>query len=267
MSVQQVEALTGSLKPVKENGFWESLDYYRTKIFYPENVLGEIRNFTNSKYPAARIIGGPILCNKKSGCREYKQLDMENTPPVEMNVNRLMFVGTSQTIGAGASELEKTFFSLLHERINKIQEAVSVNISQSALSPEEMLAMFSKNVDLFKPTHVLVNLGYNQATHSFTRVLAEFSAVSKKYNAKIIYISEANNLVETSDYIKELNQFIKQNSLPVIDLYSHLRSSQVNEDISIWWDPVHFNDRGQRLAADFLYEELVKLKLIRTRAH
>lgn len=262
MSKQQVEALTGSLKPTKESGFWRNLEYYRTKVFYPEFVLNELRDFVNSKYPAERIIGGPIVCIKKEECQYYSKLELGSTPVIKFNTKQFMFVGTSQTIGAGASELKRTFFSLFHERINKNEDSVSFNISQSSLSPEEMLERFIAAIAIYKPTHVVVNLGYNQASYSLKKVLAEFYKLTKKIDAKIVFVREANKLAEESEYLREVDQFTKENSLPTIDLYGYLRSPPVNEDISIWWDPVHFNDRGQRLAADFIYEEFLRLKFL-----
>ena len=263
MSIQQVEALTGSLTPVKENSFWGSLEYYRTKLFYPGFVLDEMRDFTYFKYPKARIVGGPIVCVKKEKCRYYPKLTNAFLPKPETGVKRIMFVGTSQTIGAGASEIRRTFFSRLHRKINQAEAAISLNISQSALSPEEMFARFLDAIQIYKPTHVIVNLGYNRSDYSLVKTLMDYYDFAKKINAKIVFMREANNLAITSDYLKEVDQFTKENSLPTIDLYGYLRSPQVDEDLSIWWDPVHFNDRGQRLAADFIYEEFLKLQFLK----
>lgn len=69
-------------------------------------------------------------------------------------------------------------------------------------------------------------------------------------------MKEANSLKLVSNHLHEADQFAKDNSLPIIDLYGYLRSAAIEEDLSIWWDPVHFNDKGHRLSAQFIFEEL-----------
>lgn len=262
LSVQPVESLTATLSHNEEKGFWAKIEYFRTKLFYDQEVIKKIRDYTILKYPNERIVGGPILCLGDNRCKFYQGIaDLKQIIP-KASKKRLVFVGTSQTVGAGASAIEKTFFSILHSKLNEEDNILSLNISQSSKKPEDMFNRFSGIVEFYKPTHVLVNLGYNRSDVSFKRVLENFFDLSKKINAKIIFIREANNLLTQSQYLEELDYFTNEKGLAVIDLYSYLRNPGLTNDVSFWWDPVHFNDDGQRLAADFILRELKRFKFI-----
>jgi hypothetical protein len=262
MSVQQIESFTENLKFKKDKTLWDDIEFYRKSIFYPTRTINELRELTYKRYPSDRIFGGTIFCIKNINCiYETKLARFRDLNDTRIK-NRIMLVGTSQSIGAGASDIERTFFSLLHKKINSIQESISVNISQSAYTPEEMFTKYKESFENYQPTLVIVNLGYNLADYSFPKALADFLDHAKKHKIKLVLIREANNSKLISDYLIEVDQFAKDNSLPIIDLYGYLLSTSIEEDLSIWWDPVHFNDRGHSLAAQFIFEELIRQKLI-----
>lgn len=262
MSVQQIESFTDSLKLKKDKTLWDDIEIYRKSIFYPPRVINELREFTYRVYPRDRIFGGAVSCIRKNKCIYTSVLAKHKDLNDTRIQNRIMLVGTSQSIGAGASDIDRTFFSLLHEKLNSKQEIISVNISQSALTPEEMFIKYKESVESYRPTLVIVNLGYNLADYSFPKALADFLDHTKRNKIKLVLMREANNLKLISDYLNEVDRFAKENSLPIIDLYGYLRSAPINEDLGIWWDPVHFNDRGHSLAAQFIFEELIRQKLI-----
>lgn len=45
--------------------------------------------------------------------------------------------------------------------------------------------------------------------------------------------------------------------VPLVDMHAHLRSSR--DTGFLWWDQVHLTSYGQRLFADKLYGEIMKL--------
>lgn len=259
-SPMELNALTRSVGDNNERSIWDKLEHLRSYVFYSKKFQEELKLKTYQVYPIDRIQNGPIVCVGRQGCKP----DALNLLAEQRKFkNRVLLVGTSQSVGAGASNLGETFFSMLHHRLPPAN-SFSFNISKSGESPEEMLSVFKQSLKVFKPTVVILNLGFNPSHRPLREVFEGFLEVASKDNLQIVLVREANSESGIYHEYVELVELISiEHAIPLIDLYKYMRSLPAAESGMLWWDSVHFTDYGHKLAAEFLYKELLSHKLIK----
>ncbi len=187
---------------------------------------------------------------------------------------RILFMGGSQTWGAGATREEDVFIPILEEMLN---EAARRNAAESGTEPtrfECINAGFSahKVMDLVplldellpsvRPDMVVLNVSSNDKGNShFAKPLRRLVRMSLEAGASVVFVLEANSLESLTRGLTarhaEMTEVASAFDLPVIDMHGYLAS--IRYAGFLWWDHVHLTDFGQRLMAERLLEELSPL--------
>jgi len=186
----------------------------------------------------------------------------------EENVFRVMVLGTSQTTGAGAAEIEDLLVTQLENLANTklknkyrqfefLQAAVSGSVST------ELVYLYETQWYKFKPKLILVNLSSNDSSNSmeFSQQLERLVLTAAKEDIKLIFILEPNSLefrsaMSTHQIMRDV---ASRHQLQVVDLHSYLAEKT---DLGIiWWDSVHATSFGQKLMAEYIYDQ-IKSELI-----
>lgn len=179
------------------------------------------------------------------------------------NSYRVLFVGSSQTWGAGALHPEDPFVKKLENRFNQeSQRNISYEFINSGISGERvarLLKPYSEEWIRWNPKIVLINLSNNDTdTEKFAKYLPKFIQLNESKKIKTILILEANSLEQTRDFLTTNHQTMKKVAaeyhLPVIDLHQCLLKNY--DSGFLWWDFVHPTSYGHALAADCIYPTL-----------
>lgn len=197
----------------------------------------------------------------------------------------IMFIGTSQTWGAGASKLQRTFPFLIEKELNE-QLATSssegkylnqllevsddkkfkvINIGVSGSVSGALLRKYKEDWIELNPKLVLINLSnndfqYGLSEDGFRSNLSQMIELNNENMIKTILIVEPRSveLTEENPFIHTLFELAETYQLPLIDLNQHVEEK--NDSGLIWWDFIHFTDYGHQLAADYISNYLLELE-------
>ncbi len=176
---------------------------------------------------------------------------------------RVLFIGSSQTWGAGALHPQDPFVKRLEDRFNRESNGkTSYEFINSGISGERvarLLKPYSEEWIHWNPKIVLINLSNNDTdTEKFAKYLPKFVQLNESKKIKTILILEANSLEQTRDFLATNHQTMKKVAaeyhLPVIDLHQCLLENY--DSGFLWWDFVHPTSYGHALAADCIYPTL-----------
>ncbi len=176
---------------------------------------------------------------------------------------RVLFVGSSQTWGAGSLHPEDPFVKKLEDRFNHESNGnISYEFINSGISGERvarLLKPYSEEWIRWNPKIVLINLSNNDTdTEKFAEYLPKFVQLNELKKIKTILILEANSIEQTRDFLATNHQTMKKVAaeyhLPVIDLHQCLLEKY--DSGFLWWDFVHPTSYGHALAADCIYPTL-----------
>lgn len=204
-------------------------------------------------YPRDTFFNGPIYC-ESAICRpvEYREIPAKKGP-------RILFVGSSQTIGSGADKVENSFFALTHRILSKkIPGLESLNISQSGAEPQIMLMYFKAFFPEWNPDYVVINLGYNNSyfNKKYDDPIREmFQASTGK---KVFLMNEAflDHPQWAGKLIKTNIRLAAENHSTIIDLYGYLLKLTAKKEAHLWWDNVHLNNLGHIRAGHFIADQI-----------
>lgn len=175
---------------------------------------------------------------------------------------RVLFIGTSQTWGAGAKTREETFVKLIEKRLNeqadKPGKFTCINAGVSGSDSTGLAEYYTNNWIKVRPIITIVNLSSNDTDEkAFYSNLQQFVRINEQNNIKTVFVVEANSPEESqeeSGIHKIMKRVGKENNLLVIDLHKYLRGKY--DDGLVWWDYVHLTSFGHKLAAAYIFENL-----------
>ena len=242
------------------------LEKFRWGLFHflALNPPGEIPSstvFANRGYPKDRIWEGPIVCTLEQ-CN-YRRMETAAHIISRGNSN-LVLVGTSQSIGAGASSLNKTFFTILHKQIQqqlKGSRLVSLNLSESGSNPQILFEKYQKNIEILSPEILIINLVNNGDDFNYYKGLKNFLELGKKKASRIFIVQEAisNESDVHLDQRREFLSSLAAENVHILDLNSFMNSKQVFDGDFRFWDFIHFNNEGHKLAGEWLATQIIKV--------
>lgn len=183
------------------------------------------------------------------------------------NTYRVLFVGSSQTWGAGAHKKNDIFTRLVEEKLNKLYNSEvtfeCINVSIPSIQARQLYEYYEKEWINFNPNIVMINLSnsdYQTGEEDFALSLEQFYRLSQSRGIKIVFILEANTIEYAPNELpkhKIMRQVADKHNIPLLDLHQELKKKY---DYGIlWWDIVHLTSFGHELAADFIYHELIGL--------
>jgi len=218
----------------------------------------------NSGYPKHRIHAGPVICRSKDGtCRLVAVENLDRLLDSPRPNKRVIFAGTSQTIGSGAKNLEETFFVMTHRHLAATLSPLlleSINISISAVSPPILLQEYEQKYLRLKPDLLVINLGTNGMNEELAAGLSGFLEINRSHHISTVMILEPNS-PETETTIKEKHQIMRslgeRDNVPIIDLQAYLSDPSVNQSGALWWDFVHLTSYGHSTVAKWLSPQLL----------
>jgi len=178
------------------------------------------------------------------------------------NVFRILFIGSSQTWGAGTSEESKTFVSAIEEKLNGLPDNhiqyECINTGISGLDSSQLLDLYIKEWIKLAPKIAVINLSINDKDiDTFSANLDKFIQFNNSRGIKTILVLEANSIehVPGSTANHEVMRKVgEKNGVRIVDMHKYLKE---NYDQGIlWWDVMHLTDFGQELIAGHLFQIL-----------
>lgn len=182
---------------------------------------------------------------------------------------RILFLGTSQTWGAGARTQAETFVARVEGMLNA-RDAVDrfecINAGFSSLRAAELVPILEEHLLPLEPELMVVNLATNdRATRGgFAPAVRNLAETAIRAEVDVILIKEANDpgSMDRGQLARfaELDRVGSELGLPVIDMHGHLTALQ--DTGFLWWDLVHLTSYGQRLVTETLIDELDRIRIL-----
>ncbi len=250
----------------------EELRYKTFNLWYRLSGGEEIsrKAVIEKGYPANRIYKGPVYCGVSNDrCFAGSLPDTLESQAVKKLAYRIIFIGTSQTIGVGANRLEDTFYVRTHLYLRAgIPASIhleSINISVSGSNSKSLLKDYEQDYLKLRPDIVLINLANNDKWNK--KFFPEISSILKKNKLsgiKTVLLEEASGQGDSSHRFalltnhKELRKLAQLYNIPVYPLHEYLNQPSLSSSGTVWWDHVHLTSYGHELVAHWLAPKLLK---------
>jgi lysophospholipase L1-like esterase len=220
-------------------------------------------------YAAFTTGAGPVFCGRSPG---EQPLQLQPGPALDQLLQtrktayRILFVGTSQTIGAGAPRLADTFPFLTHAAlvaaVGPSRPIETLNMAVSGSDSVALLDDYRRIYWRFRPDLIVLDLSSNDRPEQLTLGIDGFLSFDKSKGIRTILIKEANSNEAEYPYgliqkHRLLEEAAKRYSVPVYDLHGYLNTPSVFHSGFIWWDVVHLTPYGQEIAARWLVPKLL----------
>ena len=182
------------------------------------------------------------------------------------NVHRILFIGGSQTGGAGAWNEDDIFVRILERRLNESNSQGTrfecINGGISALGSWHLLALYREEWAQLGAKTVVINMSTNDfGNPSFGMNLEQMLWANGDEGARVVFVLEPNSPEHEDEGLSAnhdvMRKVASEHGLAVIDLHSHLLERWRLG--FLWWDFCHLTPFGNRLAAQKLYEDLAPL--------
>lgn len=236
------------------------LNYYLINIISPSylnsnSFVNIVRNYLNkidgyipfeSDYPSINLFKGIF--------EEYKP----------ENKDKIFFIGTSQTWGAGAKNISDTMVNIFDSKIkNEISQDKYqvVNIALPGSKSKELLFYYKNYWLKTPPKIVVINLSNNDLDYEvFYNNLSEFIKINKEYNIKTVLVLEANSFEENPNSLmnhKAVSEIANFENLLLIDLHQFLKDKK--DSGIIWWDFVHPTNYGYKISGEYIFDNMKEI--------
>ncbi len=219
-----------------------------------------------------RIWEGPTLCSGSNS--DCKKIDLEN---VELEVDKnkecykILVLGTSQSIGAGASSIDTAIFSRFHKILaSKLKNRclISLNISKSAGKLEWLYEDLTQNYNYINPDLMIVNISSNDNPESLEANLPNLINYILQKKIKTVFIEEANYVfyhgydMGLREKHKILRKYLSETNFRLLPFHDYMIRQYSAGEGNIWWDVVHMTDYGHEIAAKWIYLKLSESNFI-----
>jgi hypothetical protein len=220
-------------------------------------------------YPPDRFWAGPIYCGPLYPlCKKLATSELNAIASERKAGYRILFVGTSQTVGAGAHRLGDTFFAQIYRKLSATLglsgSLEALNMAISASTSQKLLEEYRRHYLDFSPDLVVINLSNNDPSTAFEIGISGFLKATQSTKIKAVFVEEANcaesssktNLLTNHQILRAL---ARQHDVPIFSLHDFLGQWDILESGSIWHDFVHLTSYGQTLTADWLVPRLLRV--------
>jgi len=170
---------------------------------------------------------------------------------------RILFLGTSQMWGSGASFPNERIASRVGSLLNtgaSGRNIYVINASKRGSNSFKLLSSCKDHLYLFRPDLVILDLSNNDDARSFDKGLLSLLEWTRSIHSKSLFILEPNS--PEVDKIRDKHAIMRnistQYHVPLLDLNGYLASESVYDSGFLWWDLVHLTSYGQELAAEFI---------------
>jgi lysophospholipase L1-like esterase len=175
---------------------------------------------------------------------------------------KILFLGSSQTWGAGASAEEKTFIRLFQDHVSGItgKPVQCLNAAVPGIRSDSILAEYRHLWLHFHPQICIINLSLNDAGNAgFRDNLRKIYQINLRRNIITVLIPEpVEGYIQANiDNQNIMRDLAAEYSIPVIEAEPALNARM--DDGFIFWDFVHLTDFGHRVFAACLAEGMDSL--------
>ncbi|NQU39101.1 MAG: SGNH/GDSL hydrolase family protein [Lentisphaerae bacterium] len=194
---------------------------------------------------------------------------LDSYPEKAASTFRVLFLGTSQTWGAGAMRLEESIVKVVERGLNRETSTEKrfecVNGGLSGLVAESLYFIFRDSWIHLEPDLIVVNLSNNDVDHeSFGVHLDMLVKLAKEKEIPIILIAEPNTIEQEGDFLPTNHRIMRdvaqRNAVPLVEMHDYMLTQS---DVGfLWWDHVHLSSLGQRLFSEYLLDNLYSHGLV-----
>jgi lysophospholipase L1-like esterase len=181
-------------------------------------------------------------------------------------VRRILFLGGSQTWGAGASRAEDTFVRQIERMLSKsappAESYECINGGIPAHRSGSLLELYETEWIDLRPEIVVVNISTNDPVPAALEAnLERMVQLSLEEGISPLLVLEPNSIEMIKQKLTENHAAMQRVAIrygvPVVDMHSYL--AQRYEAGFLWWDFAHLTSFGQRLFAEGLVPPLRKV--------
>lgn len=187
---------------------------------------------------------------------------------------RLVFLGSSQTAGVGATRRADPFVARIDRMLaaRRPPGAAPVKTLNAGVVGDRapaLVARYFREFALLRPHVVVVDLGNNDGdARALGRALDALAAFNAARGVRTVLVLEANTLegshsddapdswLGLDENHQAMRELAARRVLTVIDL--HRAMQEHSDDGFVWWDKVHLTSFGNALAADVLYPAVAR---------
>lgn len=194
-------------------------------------------------------------------------MDAEFVEPSDPEANQIVFIGTSQTWGAGVRSDDDVFARVVEKELNEARPGGRgvrcLNAGINAADLQKLMVHVKEEWIRLSPRLVIVNLSTNDSASGvdpvqYEKELSELVDVWREAGSEVLFVLEANAL-EAKTVSRRLHPAMRQVSrekdVPLINMQEYLDLHY--DDGFLWWDFVHMTSFGHRLVADHLMAEIL----------
>jgi len=182
------------------------------------------------------------------------------------NLTKVLFIGSSQTWGAGAQKSSHTFVNRINALLNTSEKNkyLTINAGISDWRSTHAIKQYKEKWIHFNPRIVVINLSNNDSNSAiFKKNLEDFVHFNNRYGIKTIFIFEANSTEYRQRRLlahhKIMGDVAKKMNIKTINMHDYL--AQKYDTGLLWWDEVHLTSYGQFLVADKIFHEIRYINL------
>ena len=223
------------------------------------------QSFAASRYPA---LGRGLLASEqqwKIATGEDVRAQLRRQYGGAPKTNRILFLGTSQTWGAGAARRGDTFVEVVERRLGETlgsNDYECLNGGISAVDSSYLLEALESEWIRLGAKVLVIDLGNNDSdAERLGQNLLRMIRLARANGAEPIVVLEPNSAEDPDADLGALRarhdamrRVAEAEKVSVVDMHEHLAR---NEDRGfLWWDSVHLTTFGQSLFAERLLPEL-----------
>ncbi len=265
-STKEISPFSKTLNGESISTFSNKIEKFRWGLMHVLSInspsdIPSVDYLAKKSYPKERIWAGPIVCS--SGICQKRRLETA-TQIISRSQSKMVLIGTSQSIGAGATHIDKTMFSIINNRLQKTlknNRLVSLNLSESGSNPKLLFEKYSMTLELLAPEIVIINLTNNGDDESYFSGMKMLMDLVKRKSARVFVIQEAISS-EAEDLLKKRRDFLNSlagDKVHLLDLNLHMNADHEYAGDFRFWDFVHFNDLGHERAGNWVADEIMKV--------
>lgn len=231
--------------------------------------------FSGGFYPSANSLDyaeAAYLYNQLTWRNE--EIEAQASARKDNRQGLILFVGSSQTFGAGATTEQETFVSEIQRRLDAATKDgpgyLCVNSGINGGGTPTLISLYEQHWIKLKPDVVVINLCINDRWNTdaeYAANLERFVALNKDNNIRTLFVLEAHSSEWTryeraadSEELRThavMRKVAAALGVPLVDAHAQLKRDA--DRGFLWWDYVHPTSFGHRLIAEAIFPELIKL--------
>lgn len=195
--------------------------------------------------------------------------------PRTMQSIRILFMGGSQTWGAGAATEEQTFVARVGAKL--VEEGYPcdcINAGINGATSLDQRNLYEREWMKFKPDLAVLNFGTNdKSVEELAENVRYLLGINHRLGIQSIVVLEpiaieqpaSNSCTGSQGGILQgmkhdsMRRVAEEFGVPVVDMFGHLAQQELYDSGFLWADDMHLSPYGQLLFADGLYPEVRKL--------